>query len=294
MIDWKKMFRWFADRPVVSVIFGILALFGYANVFVFGFLQSVPTALRPFLDGVFFSSLALEFFMSIAVSAVCARVFVLVVRLVLVRLPIKPSSFFEAMNLPGLFEDIFERVFDIDRLVSVLDRQAIVRAKLAARWIRRRRIFVTVGVGILFFSVIFLGWHNSIWFLPMCLVLLPLVWAVVSRVELHRSFATVKNTQSISSHRLTNALVSFALIYVGAITLLAGVAAFDRRLDSEVSIGASSSARTTSLIAVTGSGVLVGDRDHETAWPNRIFTVSAHFIPFDGVASIGQKNWLRK
>ena len=272
--------NWIYARPIFSLISGIVAVLGYFNIYLFGFLLNVPVALRPFLDSYFFSTLALEFVLSVAVSLAVARILYLLMRLILSNFPLKISSILGGMDVLGFGSGSFE---------EYLDRYAKVSLKLIARWMRRKRVVVGTVLTIATFAIAFLGWH-ALWFVPACIVMLPLCWLVVSRVELRREFATFKNTKHLSRDRVYRAFFTFSLVYLALCVFLAGVASFAERLDTKVSVAIDGQAKSSSLLAVTASGVLVGDQVGMFSAFAKPFSVTAYFIPFDALESVGQQH----
>lgn len=279
----KKALEWVFRHPISVAFSTILALFGYTNIFLFGFLLNVPIALRPFLDSYFFSTLAIEFFVDLALAAFLAKTILLVLRFTLATSKIKTS------RLVFPFFGLIDKLFGIGAYTSELDKRARVNVKLVARWLRRQRIGVLFMIGLLVFSFLFVGWH-SLWFLPLCIVSAPLVWMLMSKVELRRNFATPKNTQVITASRVYRAYAGFAVIYFAVCVFLAGFANFAEKLDTSVSVGIGGNERITSVLGVTSAGVIVGEGGGFVVWPKPHFFVSAHFLPYGSFGSIGQRH----
>lgn len=281
-------------RPIFSVLVTTFAIIGYSNLFYYGFRLAIPVALRPFLDAHFFSSLTFEFFATIAVAAILSRCLVLLSRFVLSTFPgismkhfpdFSISYFMREFAIPKTIIFIINPFF----LVKSNDRLTQLRLRLTARWIRRQKFVTSIVVGVLIFGFLFLGKH-SLWYFLVVLLSGPLVWVLFSRVELRRNFATFENTSQFSSHRMYNALLAFCVVYIGLWVFLAGVASFQHRIDTQVSVGVESSQRDTSLIAVTASGVIVADRSAGSSLFYKPLSVSAYFLPFDTLSSIGQRH----
>jgi hypothetical protein len=268
MGDWpKKAVVWLTSQPIFAGLAAILTVYGYINIYLYGFRLGVPPPLRPFLDSYFYSTLAL------------ARVLVLTIRLALARFPLK-----------------VEQSIDIGTLVitfslgssSSLDRVVKTRLRLVARWVRRKKFLVTFFVAFMVFSGLFFGRH-ALWYVPICLLMLPVFWALISLVELRRSFATPRNTEQFSGSRLYSALIAFCVVYFAFCFSLAGVATFVGRFDTKVAIGLTDKLTDSSLIAVTSSGILVGEaRPFLLGYVNP-FSASLHFLPFASIGSVGQK-----
>lgn len=278
-----RLLEWVSQRPLSVFVSTVFALFGYTNIFLFGFLLNMPLALRPFLDTYFFSTLVLEFFVSLALAAVLSRTLLLVIRFALISAKVEPSKV-----LPQVVSSA-KQIFSIDELIDDLDKQARVNVKLVARWVRRKRLIVTFLMGLVFFAFLFVD-YQSLWFLPLCVVSAPLIWMVVSRVELRRYFATPKNTRTMTAPRVYKAYAGFALVYIAACVFFAGFAKFAEKLDTSVSVDVNGTEKISILLGVTSTGVIVGDSGGFTTKPLPHFSVSAHFLPYSSFRSIGQRH----
>lgn len=261
-------------------------MFSASSVFYFGFVLALPTALRPFLDGAFFANLSLQFFGSVAVAAVFARLLVLSLRLFAARFPDNFLSQFSA-GLNEFFS--FFVPLEVDPL-SVMDRQLKVRMKLLARWVRRQNLIVTSFIGLAVFAWLFLG-RLGFLFILFAILIAPFLWVAISLVELRRQFATAENTRQFSNYRVVRAIALFLTLYISICVFLAGMTAFQSRLASQVSVGIAGQERQSSILAVTSQGIIVGER----AFPNDPFraplAISAHFLPFGSIQPIGQRNF---
>ena len=272
----KKIINWIASKPYFSLLLAVIAFGGYSNIFVYGYLFFIPPSLRPFLDGYFYSNLALDFFMSFAAAGALSRILVLSFRLFIKTLPNDIAEIYF-----GLPVHILNYIFGGKDKFKSQEKHVRVYLLLFSRWLRRKNIVITFVISFILFSVFFLG-RQSYWYIPICLILLPLLWLAISRVELRRNFATINNTSSISMSRILNSAISLLVIYFAVCVFLAGLANFNSRMDLEVSVGANSELKNTSLLAVTSSGVLVGEHVE-----GRLSSV--HFVPFDVLSSVGQK-----
>ena len=276
---------WITSKPVTSLAAAIAALLGYSHIFILGFSINVPSALRPFLDGYFYSTLALNFFVSVAAAGISAKILILLARLLLSNFPTR----FYYIGAVTAFGSLANKIFNIERVGRTLDRQTQVRLKLLARWMRRKKPILSIVSAIILFSILFLG-LQSFWYIPLCILLLPAVWSAVSIVELRRKFATPRNTTSITPNRVASAAIGFALIYLAICAFLAGIASFHTRMASQVSVGVGVRVKHSYLIAATSSGVIVGEWTDELPSIPFLFPVSAHFLPYESFSSLGQKN----
>lgn len=280
MGDWPgKAVVWLTNQPVVAGLIAILTVFGYINIYLYGFRLGLPPALRPFLDSYFYSTLAFDFLISLAVAFALARVLVLTIRLALSRFPFKVE--------PSIDLGTLVITFSLGNNVN-LDRAVKTRLRLVARWVRRKKLLVTFFVAFIVFSGLFFGRH-ALWYVPICLLMLPVFWALISLVELRRSFATPRNTEQFSGSRLYRALISFCVLYLAFCCSLAGVATFVGRFNTKVAIDVSGKLTESSLIAVTGNGVLVGEAKMFFLGYVNPFSTSLHFLPIASIGSVGQK-----
>lgn len=282
-----KLRKWVTEHPVIAILAAALGVLSYTNIYVFGFWLNVPVALRPFLDAYFFSSLVFEFFMSAAIAAIFARITVLIVRFLLSNAPLKVLAL-----VSGPFGRLMRK--KEDRRVSihnpnVFEKWLRVSVKQISRRFRRLQLVFTLLLGIFTFATLYLGQH-AYWYILICLLILPITWMVVSRVELRRNFATLENTKSFSPSRVYRAFIGFILVFFGICVFLAGTATFTKRMDTSVSVVMGNQPRNSSLIAVTSKGIIVGDLLGVFVNPLKPISVDAYFIPFDALKSVGQRH----
>lgn len=275
----NKPSLWFSKQPIVVGIVGVFATLGYINLYFYGFRLGVSPAIRPFLDGYFYSTIAIDFFVSPAVAFASAKAVVLFIRLFLSE----NKYFFRLSNsLTTLTVKVLLNQKDPDKALRVY-------SKLVGRWVRQKGLFVTPIIAFLVFSWLFFG-RLAIWFVPICILSFLFLWAVVSRVELRRSFATPGNTAHHSVSRIYLALIRFTLVYLALCFWLAGYVSFAGRFDTKVEIGMDGQLSESSLIAVTSSGILVGEASKGAFSLIDPFSASLDFLPFDSVDYI-RKNY---
>lgn len=267
----KLIWDWILQSKIAAISACIFTFLGCPLLFLFGFSMGIPVSLRPFLDDKFFANLSLDFLLVVAVSGLAARVIVLFFRFSLAD-----------------YQTNFINSYLIDKLKLKHKKLVRINIRLVARYVRRAQFFLTVFLGLLFFAWFFLGYYWWVFIFETLTVLL-VFWHLLGKVELRRDVATFKNTSQMSKNRVIFTLLSYLVISSGTLSFLAGMAKFTSRLDTEVSVGIEGKVRRSSLIAVTNVGVIVGSTK-EYGYLNRIQSVSAYFIPFDRIESIGQKN----
>lgn len=275
-----QLFDWIRDRPFVSILLALLSLWGYSNIFVYGFLVKLPPAIRPFLDSYFFANISVEFFASLTVSIATGRVLVLLFSYSLKS--INPN-FAETISWFWPLTNVL--VFPGQKF-SNSSRKASIAARFTARWIKKRKLFLTNVLSLLTFAVLFLD-EQSYWFVPISVISLPVLWVVISRVELRRDFATTANSRGISRRRLISSLSTLVLVHLAIVSFLAGIATFQNRMSNEVSIGAGNLSKDSSLLSVTSTGIVAGRYIFDIDGTR--IGISVHFLPYGSFSSVGQK-----
>ena len=132
------------SHPFITVFVGTLALFGYKNIFIFGYLINVPVALRAFLDGYFYQTLALEFFIGVAVAGISSGVLFIFLTNALINFPLDFHNVFKSLEISKYtgIKDValtMRASLSIENYTKSLDRQAKIRLKLLASWMKRKK-----------------------------------------------------------------------------------------------------------------------------------------------------------
>lgn len=275
-----QLFDWLRSRPIVSLLLAVFTLWGYSNIYAFGFLVNVPPAVRPFFDAYFFANISIEFFSSLAVSIAIGRALVLLFLYSLKSVhPNFAKTIYWFWPLTNVLEVPGQRHFKTGRKASIA-------ARIAAKWIAKQNFYLTNCLALIAFAFLFLE-RQSLWFVPVAVLSLPALWVVISRVELRRDFATVKNSKGISRKRVVSSLVTLVLVHLAVVSFIAGLATFQKRISNQASIGVGAGYKNSSLLAVTSSGIVVGNYVPKDVGARK--AVSAYFLPFEAISSVGQK-----